>query len=433
YHWSRRHLYLFAAQLSGPPALPLIGNGLEVLCKKEVLHLKLQWVTFFRGNRNIFKYKCLLLDILLEDKNDHSIDYKDIPQIIRRCYNLFFTRITNVLLHFDIIYKKTLYFKEQNKIIQSATVMIGELMNTRVAEILKRLQDKVFKKSEARTPSMLEMIIEMVVENPNCFTEKDCVDHMMTFVATSQDTQSSIVGFTCMMLGIHPSIQDRVLKEIKEVIGSRTELDLTDVSRLKYLEMCIKESMRLFPVAPFIFRDTVDEFKLGSIRLLKLIIALRHHVTVGIGIYNIHRDPKYWERPEEYYPEHFTATAVSQRHPYAFLPFSAGPRKCIAQQYSYTNMKIFIATILLNYKLECEHSLKDIKLMTDVSIRPYHWSRRYLYLFAAKLPGPHVLPLVGNGLEFLCKKEDILLEDKNDHSIDYKDVPRMVSRKICNS
>lgn len=52
---------------------------------------------------------------------------------------------------------------------------------------------------------------------------------------------------------------------------------------------------------------------------------------VILGIYHVHRNPKLWERPNEFFPEHFTAEAVSKRHVYAYLPFSAGPRRCIGK------------------------------------------------------------------------------------------------------
>mgnify|MGYP005983830383 FL=1 len=55
-----------------------------------------------------------------------------------------------------------------------------------------------------------------------------------------------------------------MVQELREVLGQRTSLDFTDVTKLKYLEMCIKEAMRLYPVAPFIFRETTEEFQLGE-------------------------------------------------------------------------------------------------------------------------------------------------------------------------
>ncbi|CAH1373957.1 unnamed protein product [Tenebrio molitor] len=303
------------------------------------------------------------MDLLLPDANTHSIHYKDFPKYIRRFYHILVTRIRYFWLHWDYIFEKTSYFKEQTMIKNITTTLIAEVMDTKVPETVERLKNDKTPSRATRIPSMMEVLVEMVLNNENCLSVQDCIDHLMTLMATSQDTQSSTVAFTCMMLGAYPDIQDLVVKELREALGEKKTLDMSDVSKLKYLEMCIKETMRLYPVAPFIFRDTSEDFQLDK-------ITIPRHVTVALGFYIVHRDPKYWERPNEFYPEHFSPEATSRRHPFAFLPFSAGPRKCIAQQYSYTLMKILLGTILLNFELECDRKVEDIKLTTDISIRP---------------------------------------------------------------
>ncbi|KAJ8935058.1 hypothetical protein NQ318_002687, partial [Aromia moschata] len=255
------------------------------------------------------------------------------------------------------------------------TALTEEVKDARIPEILNKLECKsdINKNQEMRTPSMLEMMVEMVIEKPDVLNETEFKDHMLTFVATSQDTQSSTIAFTLMMLGMHHNVQDKVVDELKEVLDGRKFLNFDDLGKLKYMEMCIKESMRLFPLGPFLPRDVVEDFQLGK-------WILPAGSSVILGTYQVHRYPNLWEKPDEFYPEHFEAEACSKRHPFAFLPFSAGPRRCIAQQYSYTNMKILISTILQYYVVDCIGTLKDLKLMTDVSIRPlegYNISIKY--------------------------------------------------------
>ncbi|KAJ8921980.1 hypothetical protein NQ315_008617 [Exocentrus adspersus] len=307
------------------------------------------------------------MDILVEDKNDHSVDYKYIPEYVRRFYHIFSQRVVTFWMYPNWIYRLTKFYKEQQDMVKTATILTEEVKEARIPEILQKLDcnHKVETKTDVdvRHPSMLEAMVEMVIDNPDCLNETEFKDHMLTFVATSQDTQSSAVAFTLMMLGMHPHIQCRVVEELVEVAAGKTSVDYNDLAKLKYMEMCIKEAMRLFPLGPFLPRDVVEDVQFGK-------WTLPAGCSVVFGIYQVHRNPQLWERPEEFYPEHFTAEAASKRHPFAFLPFSAGPRRCIAQQYSYTNMKILMSTILLNYVIECEGSLKELRLMTDVSIRP---------------------------------------------------------------
>ncbi|EEZ99364.1 cytochrome P450 4g15 [Tribolium castaneum] len=304
------------------------------------------------------------MDLLLEDQDTHSIDYNEIPNYVRKFYEIVFTRVKSFWLHLDIFFKLSSYYREQTKLQSLATTVINEITETNVPKIIEKIKaERKLADAEIRVPSMLESIAEMVMENPDCLTMQDCTDHLMTFMATSQDTQSSAVAFTCMMLGAYPHIQDLVVQELREVMGKKTSLDLTDVSQLKYLEMCLKESMRLFPVGPFIFRDTTEDFQFDK-------MVIPEGVTVILSIYHAHRSPEHWEKPDEFYPEHFAPEAMSKRHPCAFIPFSAGPRRCIAQHYSYTYMKILLATIVLNYEIECRFKAEDVKLIADISIRP---------------------------------------------------------------
>ncbi|KAJ3628001.1 hypothetical protein MTP99_015332 [Tenebrio molitor] len=303
------------------------------------------------------------IDLLMADANVHSVYYKDIPKYLLRIFDIVVSRIQQIWLHWDYIYEKTFYFKEQTRIRNIMTTWIAEIMNTKVPETVERLKNDTTPSRATRIPSIVEMLVEMVPKKENCLSVQDCMDQLITLMATSHDTQSSAVAFTCMMLGANPDIQNLVVKELREVLGEKKTLDMSDVSKLKYLEMCIKETLRLYPVAPFAFRDTGEDFQLDKMTIPK-------HVTVVLAFYMVHRDPRYWERPNEFYPEHFSPEATRKRHPFAFLPFSAGARKCIAQQYSYTLMKILLGTILLNFELESDRKVEDIMLTTDVSIRP---------------------------------------------------------------
>ncbi|CAH0559426.1 unnamed protein product [Brassicogethes aeneus] len=302
------------------------------------------------------------MDIMLEDKNEHTFDYKDMPAYVRRFYHIFIQRIFKFWYHLDFVFKFSSYYKEQEHMIKIALTITKEITDSRVPEILERMNDFNIP-VELRAPSMLESMMEMVNENPNCLNEEQFRDHMMTFVATSQDTQSSAIAFTLMMLGMHPEIQGEVMSELNEALAGKEKLEYSDLSKLKCMEMCIKESMRLFPLGPFLIRDTIEEFHLDKWVLPK-------GCTVVLGVYNVHKDPKYWDRPEEFYPKHFLPEATAKRHSYAYLPFSAGPRRCVAQQYSYVNMKIIVSTILQKFKISCDGSLSDLSIMTDVSIRP---------------------------------------------------------------
>lgn len=83
----------------------------------------------------------------------------------------------------------------------------------------------------------------------------------------------------------------------------------------------------------------------------------------------VHRDPKQWERPDDFYPEHFESEAVNKRHPSGFIPFSLGARACAGKALAYPWMKLILAKILEKFVVEADGGLETLKLVTDVTIR----------------------------------------------------------------
>lgn len=83
----------------------------------------------------------------------------------------------------------------------------------------------------------------------------------------------------------------------------------------------------------------------------------------------MHRDASLWQYPEEYYPDHFLPEAVEKRHPFAYIPFSSGPRGCIGKTFAYAGLKIILANILQKFTIESDMKIQEIRLKADVSIR----------------------------------------------------------------
>ncbi|GLH16741.1 Cytochrome P450 4c3, partial [Gryllus bimaculatus] len=117
-----------------------------------------------------------------------------------------------------------------------------------------------------------------------------------------------------------------------------------DLTKMKYLEYVIKETLRLFPSVPLFVRELDEDVKIEGVNFVAGTAVLLAPIIM-------HKHPQYFPNPEKFDPERFTPENVRGRHPYAYVPFSAGPRNCIGQKFAMMEMKAAVSKILRNYKL----------------------------------------------------------------------------------
>ncbi|KAL0120099.1 hypothetical protein PUN28_008041 [Cardiocondyla obscurior] len=170
--------------------------------------------------------------------------------------------------------------------------------------------------------------------------------------------------FTLALLAEHKDIQDRVRNEIDAAVQKNGEkFSMKLLQDLPYLERCIKEALRLYPSVFVISRILGDNVKLQS-----------YFVPAGtmiiLNIYLAHRSSDFWPNPEVFDPDRFLPDRIRNRHPYSYIPFSAGPRNCIGQRFAMLEMKAIIAPVIHNFYVEPIDYLKNIEMNLDFILRP---------------------------------------------------------------
>ena len=183
---------------------------------------------------------------------------------------------------------------------------------------------------------------------------------IMAMTAGGIDTVSHLLPFLLYSLAKNPEIQEKVRDEADHILsGKRSKsIDFADLPLLEYTGYCIKESLRVYPPFPNIPRCTNAPLEIDG----KWIPS---GVNVNIHIWLTHHNPEIWTNPFQFDPSRFSPENSKDRDPYAFIPFGAGPRQCIANQFTMTEAKIFTARVLHEFEISID---PNYELQYDISV-----------------------------------------------------------------
>ncbi|MBK9048701.1 MAG: cytochrome P450 [Bacteroidetes bacterium] len=129
--------------------------------------------------------------------------------------------------------------------------------------------------------------------------------------------------------------------ELKQVLNGRTP-EFNDLTNLKYLTNVIEETLRIYPPAWIIGRKNIKPDKIGN-------YAVPAGTNILISPYALHRDKRFWENPETFIPERFETSETIKKVKNMYLPFGAGPRICIGNNFAIMEMQIVLAMILTKF------------------------------------------------------------------------------------
>ena len=140
-----------------------------------------------------------------------------------------------------------------------------------------------------------------------------------------------------------------------------------DLPRLRYTDMVVKESMRLYPPAWAFGRETVEDCEIGG-----------YHVPAGTQLvmsqWVMHRDPRYYERAGEFRPERWVDGSVEKLPPYAYFPFGGGPRLCIGRSFAKMEAVLLLATIAQRFRLRLAQD-RPVEPQPSITLRPRNGMR----------------------------------------------------------
>ncbi|XP_027076839.1 cytochrome P450 71AU50-like [Coffea arabica] len=171
---------------------------------------------------------------------------------------------------------------------------------------------------------------------------------LLDMLAGSMDTSATTVEWTLAELLKNPRVMKKLQQELNEKVGLDRMVEESDLDNLQYLDMVVKEALRLHPVAPLLIPHaaredcTVDGFHIPK------------DSRVIINVWTIGRDPNAWSDPEKFIPERFVGNNIDVKgHDFQLLPFGSGRRGCPGTQLGLTVVRLLVAQLVhcFNWKL----------------------------------------------------------------------------------
>uniref|UniRef100_A0A8C5G8T4 aromatase n=1 Tax=Gouania willdenowi TaxID=441366 RepID=A0A8C5G8T4_GOUWI len=245
--------------------------------------------------------------------------------------------------HSDLIFHLSPHGFRYRKACKVAHSHTEEVIQKRKAALkedseLNRIQAK-------RYLDFLDILLSARDEKQQSLSVQDVQAEVDTFMFEGHDTTSSGLSFLLYCLARHPEHQRMCREEVTTVLEGKDTMEWEDLNKIPYTTMCIKESLRLYPPVPGIARKLTKPMTFSDGRTLPA------GARVGTSVYALHRNSTVWENPEVFDPLRFLPENISKRSPHAFVPFSAGPRNCIGQNFAMNEMKVVIALALKRYQL----------------------------------------------------------------------------------
>ncbi|XP_054287591.1 cytochrome P450 4c3 [Macrosteles quadrilineatus] len=328
-----------------------------------------------QGPFNIFPYVTLCaLDVICETAMGRKVEAQsnsdsDYVRAVYEIGSIIQARQAKIWLQPEWLFRWSPLYSTHQRCINILHSFSNKVISERKAEIAKlkeqglQLSDETDDLGGKKRLAFLDLLIEASHEG-HVLSDEDIREEVDTFMFEGHDTTSAGISWLLFLLGWHPEIQEKVVQEIETILqGEDRPLTMKDLTSMKYLECCIKEALRLYPSVPIMARKLNEDIVVGGYTVPAGTVAM-------IITYMLHRDPDAFPKPEVFNPDNFLVENCRGRHPYAYIPFSAGPRNCVGQKFALLEEKMVVSTFLRKFRIESVDRREDLTLLGELILRP---------------------------------------------------------------
>jgi cytochrome P450 len=220
--------------------------------------------------------------------------------------------------------------------------------NLRIRKAIRRLDNILYslihqRRAEGKQKDLLSILLHARHESDGTgMTDQQLRDEAMTLFLAGHETTALALAWGWYLLAQHPEVVEKLQAELHRVLGGRTPT-AADLPNLVYTDMVVQEVMRIYPPAYAIGRQAIDACTIGG-------YAVPAGGTILMSQWVVHRDPRYFDDPERFYPQRWSDGLAKRLPRYAYFPFGGGQRVCIGNTFALMELPLVLATIAQRFR-----------------------------------------------------------------------------------
>ncbi|HEY2898974.1 MAG TPA: cytochrome P450 [Polyangia bacterium] len=217
------------------------------------------------------------------------------------------------------------------------------------------------KHSQETRDDLLSLLIRARDEGGGQMTDEQVRDEAIILFLAGHETTALALTYALYLLATHPDSQARLADEVRRVLGGRSP-GLGDLDKLAFTEAVVLESMRLYPPAWGIARESLTPVEIAG-------YAFPRGATFVMSTWAVHRDPRIFEDPATFKPERWQDDLQKRLPRFAYFPFGGGPRVCIGNRFAMMEAKLVLARTLQRFRFDPTPET-EMRLFPSVTLRP---------------------------------------------------------------
>ena len=241
---------------------------------------------------------------------------------------------------------------------------------TYFSSLVDRLLKTRSGKAEKQRTDLMQLMIQAKISDEDVkngvakgLTKTEIVGNSMIMLLAGYETTANAMTFLAYNLATHQNIQKKLTQELQDALEEHGKLTYDVVNKMKYLDMCMNESLRLYGLLPRNSRYCDQEITIDDVTIPK-------GTMVIVPVYGLSHDEEYWDNPFEFNPERMED--MSKIDPIIFQPFGAGPRNCIGMRFAIMEIKLAFCKILQRFSLDVSDDTPEppLDIVFRASVQP---------------------------------------------------------------